>query len=417
MRTLVGQLLMTDGVGRCETRPGRVHLDEETIGDVELFADASAIPDPHRDTLICPGFVDAHLHLPQFDSIGAAGMPLLPWLNKVIFPAESRWNDLLFAQEMIQRVIRQCLSVGTTAICAFSTVSHDATLAALEAFAARGFRGVIGQALMDEGAPDPLLRPTNQLIDELSFTLDRFPPEQRLATAVTPRYILSCSAQLLDAASALADERAALMQTHLAENRDECAAVESVHGNYVEAYARHGLLSERAIFAHGIHLNESDRAKLAKSRSMIAHCPTANQFLSSGTMDRAQHLAAGIRLVIGSDIGAGYERSMVRVGRGLVQASMQIAETGSRRLPAIATAPEAWHQITAGNAGTLGWNDVGELRQGASADLVIARPDIPWRSATCPLSALMWSWDDRWVAETVLRGKTVYQAGGRGEVC
>lgn len=416
MRTIVGQLLLTNDSGQCETRPGQIVLEGDVIRDVAPFDDASAVPQTARETLICPGFVDAHLHLPQFDSMGAAGMPLLPWLNEVIFPAETRWNDLQYAQEMIGRVIRQCVSVGTTAICAFSTVSNQATLAALEAFAAKGFRGVIGQALMDEGAPDALLRPTQQLIDDLKRTLDRFPPHGRLATAVTPRYILSCSGPLLDAAATLAHERSALMQTHLAENVDECATVEKIHGNYVDAYAKHGLLSERAIFAHGIHLSESDRAKLANTRSMVAHCPTANQFLSSGTMNREQHLASGIRLLIGSDIGAGYERSMVRVGRGLIQASMRISEETPSQTSAIATAPQAWYQITAGNATTLGWDDVGQLRTGASADVVIVQPDIPWSSTRCPLSTLMWSWDDRWVTETILRGNAVYRANRRDEV-
>ncbi|MEO1525815.1 MAG: amidohydrolase family protein [Planctomycetota bacterium] len=413
MRTISGQLLLPAGGQRCETRPGRISIEDGVIREVEPFSNASEIDATGRDTLLCPGFIDAHLHLPQFDSIGAAGMPLLPWLNQVIFPAEMRWNQIDDAESMIRRVIQQCLAAGTTGICAFSTVSHEATLAALQAFQAKGFRGVIGQALMDCGAPDALLRETNELIDNLETTLDQFPPSGRLATAVTPRYILSCSAELLSAAGKLAKSRGAIMQTHLAENVDECAAVEAVHGNYVDSYAQHDLLSERAIFAHGIHLDEADRAKLADTRSMIAHCPTANQFLSSGTMNRHQHLKSKMRLVLGSDIGAGFERSMVRVGRAMIQAAMRIDEDAGDELREVPTAPHAWYQITAGNAETLGWTDVGVLREGASADLLVIKPDVPWREGTCPLSTLMWSWDDRWLTETILRGETVFR--GRNE--
>lgn len=410
MRTLVGQLLLPAEDGVCETRLGRVHLQDDTIAEVEFLPESESIDEGARSILICPGFVDAHLHLPQFDSIGAAGMPLLPWLNEVIFPAEIRWNDEAFAQGMIDRVLRQCLSVGTTAVCAYSTVSYEATLSALKAFGAVGFRGVIGQALMDCGAPEPLLRPTAQLIDQLGETLRQFPPSDRLATAVTPRYVLACTPNLLSSAADLARDRNALMQTHLAENVDECAAVEQQYGNYVDAYDRHGLLSERSIFAHGIHLSEEDREKLASKRSMIAHCPTANQFLSSGTMNRERHVRANVPLVLGSDIGAGYERSMVRVGRGMIEAAMRVAEEQSSSLAAVPSAPEAWFQITTGNANTLGWQDVGRIQVGASADLVVIRPDVPWQSTRCPLSTLMWSWDDRWVAETILQGNTVFSS-------
>ena len=142
MRTIAGHLLLPGENDACETRPGCIQFDAEEILEVELFSDPETRLDETADnTLICPGFIDAHLHLPQFDSIGAAGMPLLPWLNEVIFPAEIRWNDLDYSQGMIERVIRQCAAVGTTALCAYSTVSYPATIAALEAFRAKGFRG------------------------------------------------------------------------------------------------------------------------------------------------------------------------------------------------------------------------------------------------------------------------------------
>ena len=128
-------------------------------------------------------------------------------------------------------------------------------------------------------------------------------------------------------------------------------------------------------------------------------------------MNRDEHLKSNVPLVLGSDIGAGFERSMVRVGRAMIQAAMRIAEESPDQPRSVPSGPQAWHQITAGNAATLGWHDVGTLRPGASADVVVVRPDIPWRSARCPLSTLMWSWDDRWVHETILQGKTVYRVG------
>ena len=200
MLTLGGQILQSNRDGKAVLRPGVVQIRHDKIVGVEFGPISQNVDLGGQNALICPGLIDTHLHLPQFDSIGAAGMRLLPWLSEVIFPAEMRWNDLDHAQSMIQRVISQCLAVGTTAVCAYATVSHDATIAALMAFRQTGFRGVIGQVMMDRSAPQELLRPASQLADEVDQTLALFPPGSPMAAAVTPRFALSCSETLMELA-------------------------------------------------------------------------------------------------------------------------------------------------------------------------------------------------------------------------
>ena len=224
-----------------------------------------------------------------------------------------------------------------------------------------------------------------------------------MAAAVTPRFAISCSEDLLSGAGKLAREQGSMVQSHLAETVSECELVERLFDgrSYVDVYRQAGLLCDRAIFGHGIHLDADDRASLQQTGATVAHCPTANSFLRSGTMDRVALLRDSVKLAVGSDIGAGYERSMVRVARAMIEAA---ASLGGDYPDAAA----AWYAITAGNADALGWADAGRLRAGAAADLLVIEPTIPWLdSPVDPLSMLMFAWDDRWLKQTMLRGQLV----------
>ncbi len=397
---LAGQLLIDDRSGRCKLAPGFVRVDDERIAEVVV----GEIP-RHADlggpnALISPGFIDAHLHLPQFDIIGAHGMPLMQWLSKVTLPSEAKWADTDYAREMTRRAVSQLISMGTTGMCAYATVHHDATRAAIEVARDAGMRGVVGQSLMDREVPQEFCRDASQLLDEAASLGERFPPAERMAAAVTPRFAVSCSEELLAGAARLAREQGAMVQSHLAETTDECESVARLFNgaSYVDAYQQAGLLGEHSVYGHGIHLNHVDRVTLREAGAVVAHCPTANTFLRSGTMNRSAMQRDAVRLAIGSDIGAGYERSMVRVARAMIESAASIGDD----YPDAAT---GWHAITAGNADVLGWKDAGRLRDGAAADLLVIEPNVPWLDAGFdPLSMLMFAWDDRWLKTTILRG-------------
>jgi guanine deaminase len=401
---LAGQLLLADDERRrCRLAPGFVRIAEQRIvevveGEIPTSADAGG-----PQAMISPGFIDAHLHLPQFDAIGAHGRPLLEWLRDVIFAAEQRWEDTDFARAMTHRVLSDLLSLGTTAVCAFASVHHRSARAALEVARDRGFRGVIGQVLMNREAPAALCRASGQLLEEAARLGEWFPPSGRMAAAISPRFAVSCSEDLLAGAGRLAHEQGAKVQSHLAESVAECQRVSMLFDgcSYVNVYDRAGLLGPQAIFGHGVHLSLAGRSTLSRTGTVIAHCPTANSFLRSGTMDRAALLRDQVSLAIGSDIGAGYERSMVRVARAMIEAAGTIGD-------AIPSAAEAWYAITAGNAHALRWCDVGRLQAGCSADVLVIEPSTPWlESAADPLSMLMFAWDDRWLKRTMLQGRWV----------
>jgi guanine deaminase len=400
---IAGTLLVpchTEGV---KLAGGWLRVERDRIAEVKVGA-APGTPDlGGPGALICPGFVDAHVHLPQFDSIGHTGVPLMDWLQRFIFPAEAKWADADYAGQMTLRVADQLLRFGTTSVAAYATVHHAGARAAMEALDSKGMRAAVGQVLMDRGAPPELTRPASQLLAEAA----RLERRGRVEPAVTPRFAISCTDELLRGAGALAARTGALVQTHLAETRDECAQVSRLFGGagYTEVYKQSGLLTKRSVLAHGIWLEEPDRRLLADAGSTVAHCPTANTFLRSGAMDRAAMRLSNVVVTLGTDVAGGPDRSMVRVARAMVETATRLA-----RVPP--TAEECWHQITAGNADALGWPDVGRLAAGSAADLLIVEPDIPWRDRPDPLSAVLYGWDDRWIRRTMVAGRAAYSAAG-----
>lgn len=403
---LFGHLLLCGDDATCHTQLGSIRVQDGVVVDVQPGDRPDHFDAGGSDALICPGFIDAHVHLPQFDVIGAHGLPLLRWLDEVTFPAEMRWADPDFAAAMTRRVLGQLFSVGTTAIAAYATSHHDSAKIALELATRSGMRGVIGQVLMDREGPAELCFDCDRLLDEAAALQELYPADLPMSAAVTPRFAIACSEPLLAGAGHLAGQTGAIVQTHLAETIAECDRVSELFGGrtYVDVYDGTGLLSGRSLLGHGIHLDAADRARLEQTGSVIAHCPTANSFLRSGACDRDVLARDGVKLALGSDIGAGYERSMVRVARAMIETAAWIGD----RFPSAAT---AWHAITAGNADAMGWDDGGRIEVGKSADLVIATPTVAWRDhAVDPLAMLMFAWDDRWIDQVLVQGKPVFSS-------
>ncbi|QNN25232.1 amidohydrolase family protein [Planctomycetales bacterium ZRK34] len=396
---IAGTLMLEAPMRQMRLAAGWLLVEDGRIVEVHE-SDCPHTPDLGGDRhLVFPGFVDTHLHLPQFDCIGADGLKLLPWLEQVIYPAEAQWEDADFAGAATERAIMQLLARGTTSFAAYTTVHHDATRAAIRCAAEMNVRAIIGQTLMDQQAPPELIRPAQQLLDETESLLSAG-AVGRVTPAVTPRFAVSCSETLLRGCGALTRAYDAPVQTHLAETQKECQAVYDLHDkmDYTELYLQAELLTPRTIFGHGIWLDAAARMLIAEAGSTIAHCPTANAFLNSGTMDRHAHHMAHVKTCLGSDLGAGTERGMVRVAQSMIQAAKSIG-----RLPP--TPAEAWHQITIGNADALGFEQVGRLQAGAEADLLLIEPDVNWRQAVNPLACLLYAWDDRWLDRVILRGQ------------
>lgn len=397
---ITGHLLLPDATRGVRLAPGTLTI---RAGRIETVSEH---PDPHpdlggEDYLITPGFIDTHVHLPQFDSIGVGGLELLDWLSTVIFPAEARWKDAGFAGQACARAARELLSFGTTGVAAYATVHHAAAQAAIETLANEGLCGHVGQVLMDRGAPAELLAGAEESLASAA----RLKPMGRIAPAVTPRFAISCSPSLLTGAAALARSTGWLVQTHLAETTREVEAVGRLFPGetYTSVYAKAGLLTPRTVLAHAVWLDNQDLSLIRASGAAIAHCPTANRFLQAGVMHRQRTTEAGVGLSLGTDVAGGPDRSMVRVARAMIEAAQQAGA-------APPAAADCWFQITRGNADVLGLPTTGSLREGLAADVLVIRPTTRWRSSPDPLSHLLYAWDDRWLRATIAAGEVRWMA-------
>lgn len=406
---LAGQLITCAGSNSVRLEQGWLEVNgplivKRGIGNCPHQADLG-----DDQTLISPGFIDAHVHLPQFDIIGAEGMTLLDWLQTAVFPAEAHWEDPTFAEAMIARVYRQFISFGTTSFLAFATVHHRSAILAMEMARAHGFRCAIGQVLMDRNAPEEVIRPAAQLAGEAEKILT-WPDDKaasRVSGALAPRFAISCSEALLEAAGRLAKRFNPLIETHLAETRQECELAKRLFpnsANYAQVYERFGLITPKTLLGHCVWIDDVERRLLSHRQSIAVHCPTANTFLRSGTFDLHSARASNVRLALGSDVGGGPERSMIRVAKAAL-------DTAIHRQDPPPTAAQMWWQLTAGNAQALGWeNFIGRMEPGMEADLCVIRPSIPWQSAPDPLAAVFHAWDDRWIKHVFIGGKIAYSA-------
>ena len=329
--------------------------------------------------LVLPGFIDTHVHSAQLDVIGAWGTQLLDWLHTHTFPAEQRMADPAHASRASETFLDALLALGTTSACVFPTV-HAVSLDALfEAAHARGMRLVAGKVLMDRHAPAALCDDADPAVAERTCRaqIERWHGRGRLAYAVTPRFApTSSDAQLALAGRLLACAPGLYLQTHVAENAHEVQWVRELFPqarSYLDVYARHGLLGPRSIFAHGIWLDDEDRARLRESGAQVAFCPSSNLFLGSGLFDWQAARAAGVAVSIASDVGGGTSLSMRRT----LLAAYQVQAGLQRRV----TAWALLHAATRGAAQALQLgHEIGALEPGTHADFCV------WRLATHPVA-------------------------------
>ncbi|WP_375428300.1 guanine deaminase [uncultured Sphingomonas sp.] len=366
--------------------------------------------------LIVPGFVDAHVHYPQMDHVASHGEQLLDWLTRHIFPAERAFADRAHADAVAAAFLVELLRNGTTSALVFATVHAQSVDALFDAAMHQGMRIASGKVLMDLG-PDGLVDTPEEARSDSEALIARWRGRGRLSYAVTPRFALTSSdAQLSVAGDLLVAHPDTLLHTHLAENARECVAVAErfpdAH-DYLDVYDRFGLVGARSVFAHGVHLPDRACARLAKSDAGIATCPASNLFLGSGTFDLAQADAHGIRVGLGSDIGAGPSFSLLYVA-GL---AYQAALARGRALDPF----RALYLATAGGAALLRITDrVGGLLPGQEADFAVlddsATPLLARRTRGATLAerlfALQILGDDRVIARTYIMGECAWNRDG-----
>lgn len=379
------------------------------------------IRDYGRDSLISAGFVDSHVHFPQTPMIAAYGAQLLDWLNKYTFPAELKFADKEFARTIARVFLQENLRNGITTSCVYCTVHPQSVDALFEEAEKLGLRLAAGKVLMDRNAPDGLRDTAQSGYEQSQDLLAKWHGRGRLLYAITPRFAGTSSPEQLALAGALWREHPdCLMQTHIAENRDEVAWIKELfpdHRHYLDIYDHHGLCGRRAVFGHGVWLQETELQRLHASGAAIAHCPTSNFFLGSGAFDlfRALSSERAVRVGLGTDIGAGTSFSILAT----LGEAYKAAQLNRNAL----SAGHAYYLATRGGARALYLDDrIGSIAPGMEADLVVldmrSTPLIDFRMNQAgdfaeQLFIQMTLGDDRAVQATYVAGRLAY---GRAKV-
>ena len=368
----------------------------------------------HAGRLLTPGFIDTHVHCPQLDVIASFGTELLDWLNTYTFPAERRYADPAVSQAGAQRFLNALWAHGTTSAVVFPTVHKVSAEALFEQAGARQMRLVTGKVLMNRHAPDGLRDDVDQAERDCEDLIARFHGQHRQAFAVTVRFAPTSTPEQLRGAGELAARYPSVwVQSHVAENRDEVrwAAELFPHSrSYLGVYDDFGLLRERAVYAHCIHLNADDRALMRETGAAAAVSPTSNLFLGSGFFDYAAADAAGMRYGLASDVGGGTSFSPFHT----MLAAYYVGREGQSKTGLSLTPGQLWWQHTAGAAQALGLTGVvGNLQPGNEADFVVLNPQatplLARKTAQANsldelLFALIVLGDDRVVERTVIAG-------------
>lgn len=355
-------------------------IDRLSNGDPRTEFPSAEFVDLGNKTIL-PGLIDAHVHLPQFAIMGAGAGELLTWLNTYTYPEEARFADPTYAAKIAKVFFDALVANGTTTAVIYSSVHEEATDIAFSAAQAKGIRAFIGKVMMDQNSPEALQERTEDSITASVRLFEKWDGADggRLRYIFTPRFAAACSMDLMKRVGESARERGAFVQTHLSENKDEVEWVRKLFPNcpsYTAVYDSAGMLTERSIMAHCIHLSSDEIALLARRRTNVAFCPYSNRTLRSGTMPYAKLRNAGLNISLGTDVAGGPSLSM----RDQMREAMTAASIGQ---------PEALYLATLGGARALGLSGgIGNFDSGKDADFVIV--------------------EQQTIREVYVRGKLVY---------
>ena len=318
-----------------------------------------------KDHFFFPGLIDTHVHASQYPNIGVFGeSTLLDWLNKYTWPLEASLSSPALAARVYTRCVSRSLSAGTTTAAYYATQDASSTNVLASTVHAKGQRGFIGRCGMDselsptwyrDASPEACVS-ASRACWEFCKTLD--PTGRRVQSIVTPRFAPSCSREALEGLGALLAEGAHAglrCQTHISENAAEIALVRELFpefDSYAGVYDGFGLLTDRTVLAHAVHLSEREIALVRSRGAGVAHCPTSNLALGSGDAKVRKLLDAGIPVGLGTDVSGGYDVNVLAAARAacLVSRSVAITQGDTAKL----AVEEALYLATRGGAKVLG---------------------------------------------------------------
>ncbi len=367
----------------------------------------------YENGLMMPGFIDTHVHYPQTEMIASYGEQLLEWLENYTFPFERKFSDLEHGKKVAEFFLSQLLDAGTTTALVFGTVHKESVDAFFTVAQQKKLRMICGKVLMDQNCPDYLSDTAQSGYDESKALIEKWHNVDRLQYAITPRFAPTCSKEQLNkAGQLLAENPSVYLHTHLSENKSEIEWVKELFpesDGYLDVYDKSKLLGRRSVFAHGVHLHDSECQRLGETDSAIAFCPSSNLFLGSGLFNLQQAQKFDVNVGYGSDIGAGTTFSMLST----LNEGYKTQQLRSERLSPF----QSFYLATLGGAVALDLEGtIGNFTKGAEADFIVldyhATPLMDRRMQHCSnlsekLFILSMLGDERHVKATHIMGDLV----------
>ncbi|UOB52406.1 guanine deaminase [Acinetobacter junii] len=369
----------------------------------------------YPEQLIIPGMIDTHIHFPQTEMVGAYGEQLLSWLNTYTFPTEIQFKDKAYAQEIAKFFVNELLKNGTTTALVFCTVHPESVDALFEAAEQHQMRLIAGKVMMDRHAPEALCDSAESAYVDSKALIQKWHGQGRALYAITPRFAPTSTPEQLERAGQLkAEFPDVYVHTHLSENKDEIAWVKDLfpHQNgYLDVYHHYGLTGQRSVFAHCVHLGDTEWKCMHDTNSAIAFCPTSNLFLGSGLFPLKKTWDQQVKVGLGTDIGAGTSFSLLQT----VNEAYKVQQLQGDKLSAY----ESLYHATLGGAKALDLDDkLGNFTVGKEADFVVldlkatALQQLRQsraKSIEDSLFALFTMGDDRNIEATYIYGQKAYQ--------
>ena len=380
-----------------------------------LPADAEIVD--HRPHLIMPGFIDAHIHMPQTQVVASYGAQLMDWLNRYTFVEEQKHAQQGHAEKLAAFCLDELLANGTTTAAVYGSVHRQSAEAFFRESQRRNTRMIAGKVMMDRNAPEALTDTAESGYRDSRDLIARWHGKGRQLYAITPRFAITSTPEQLAAAGRLAAEHPDChIQTHIDENRAEIAFARELYpeaADYADIYRRFGLLGPKSLMGHCIHMTHNEWQAFAATGAVAVFCPTSNLFLGSGLFDWAHARQRGVKVAVATDIGGGTSYSMLRT----MAEAYKVLQLQGQSLSAFA----ALHAITLGNAQALGLDPwIGSFEPGREADVVVldigATRAMAHRLETArdlaeELFVLVTLGDDRNVVATYVMGERVVRGG------
>ncbi len=364
------------------------------------------------DKLLIPAMNDMHVHAPQYRNQGIAmDLELLPWLQNYTFPEESKYSDTRYAERMYRRFVRDLWRVGTMRTVAFATVHRDSTRLLMNLFLEAGMGARVGKVDMNRNCPKALCKSVEEAVsDNETLIAEYAKPNALVSPIITPRFVPSCTPELLQACGDLARKYNLPVQSHLSENRNEIAWVKELEPesrHYGDAYRRYGLFGDTpTIMAHCVWTDGDELRMMREKQVMVAHCPTSNLNLASGMAPIRVFLNEGVPVGLGSDISGGHDLSIFKMMVYAIQVS-KMRYCQDKSLPFL-TLPEAFW-IATKSAGQF-FGKVGSFEPGYEFDaLVINDSELNHDNYSLlhRLERFIYLGDDRHITHRFCRGQLI----------